>query len=230
MTHRAQMAVRAVAFDLDGLMFNTEDLYVRVADDMLTRRNLTLDMRLIHNMMGRPARVALPLMIDWYKLDESVEQLERETQDIFFRILPASLRPMPGLLDLLQELEQRGCAKAIATSSRRDYVDRVLEIAQLPAQFDFMLTADDVLHGKPDPEIYRTAAERFGVVPREMVVLEDSVNGCRAALAAEAITVAVPTEQSQHQEYPPVQLRASSLSDVRLWQLMFASPSDHRAV
>ena len=71
----------------------------------------------------------------------------------------------------------------MATSSRGDYVTQVLGQYQLTARFQFVLTSDDVARGKPAPDMYLLAAERHAVRPDEMLVLEDSEVGCRAAVA-----------------------------------------------
>jgi HAD superfamily hydrolase (TIGR01509 family) len=99
---------------------------------------------------------------------------------------------MPGLIDLLDWLEARGLPRAIATSSTASYVERVLAPHRLLSRFGFVLTADDVTQGKPAPEIYQKAASRFGHAANSMLVLEDSVNGLRAAKAAGARCVVVP--------------------------------------
>jgi HAD superfamily hydrolase (TIGR01509 family) len=213
----SERRVQAIAFDLDGLMFNTEEIYIDVAARMLQRRGHELDMRLIQQMMGRPARVGLPLMIEWYGLSDEVAALEEETQTIFELLLPQSLAPLPGLLELIERVDRLGLPKAIATSSRRHYLDYVLDLAQLPTQFDFVLTAEDVQHGKPDPEIYRRAAQQFGLPPAAMLVLEDSEHGCRAAMAAGAITVAVPGPHNALAKYPGVDLQIDCLNDPRLF-------------
>ncbi len=212
--------LRAVAFDLDGLMFNTEDLYTQVAEDLLLRRGRVLDAELLRQMMGLPARVGLPLMIRWYGLEDSVEQLELETQEIFEALLPVALAPMPGLLPLLELLDGLGIPKAIATSSRRSYLERVLTLANLPSVFDFCLTAEDVVDGKPHPEIYLKAAHCFGIDASRMLVLEDSEHGCQAAVAAAAITVAVPAAHNHPSDYPGIHLRAESLQDPRVHELI----------
>jgi pseudouridine 5'-phosphatase len=213
---RSDAEVQAVAFDLDGLMFNTEEIYIEVAEVMLRRRGRVLDMRLIHQMMGRPARTGLPIMIQWYDLDDDVETLEHETQEIFDQLLPQALAPQPGLLQLMEVVDSLHLPKAIATSSRRRYVERVLALADLPTRFDFYLTAEDVQHGKPHPEIYLRAAQRFGIQPARMMVLEDSEFGCQAGVAAGAVTIAVPGNHNAHAVYPSAALRAEVLNDAQV--------------
>ncbi len=211
-----QLSLAAVAFDLDGLMVNTEELFIQVGTQMITRRGFELDFDLLRQMMGRPSRVSLPLMIDWYGLSDSVEELEKETAETFQGLLSDQLSPMKGLLPLVQFLDENRIPKAIATSSRRSFVERVSEIISLPTEFDFVLSAEDVGNGKPDPEIYQLAAKRFGVAAERMMVLEDSEAGCQAALAASAFVVAVPGDHSVGHCYDGVQLIANSLADERI--------------
>ncbi|MFO0870113.1 MAG: HAD-IA family hydrolase [Pirellulales bacterium] len=204
---------QAVVFDLDGLMFNTEELYFDVGTELLRRRGKELTHDLLNQMMGRPSPIALQIMIDWHQLDATVGQLQQETDEIFAQILSARLAPMPGLIPLLTALEAQQIPKAIATSSRRSFVDRVLGHFGWAERFSFVLTAEDVTVGKPHPEIYQKAAARLGLLPSETLVLEDSQNGCRAAVAAGAIAVAVPGDHSRHHDFTGASWIAASLAD-----------------
>ncbi len=211
---------KAVVFDLDGLMFNTEELYQHVGGEILRRRGKTFAAELLDAMMGRPADVALQLMIDAHQLDATVEQLSAETDEIFGGLLDERLELMPGLIELLSALEEAGVPKAIATSSGPGFVADVLGRFDLAPRFRFILTCDDIRHGKPDPEIYLLAAQRFGLPAARVVVLEDSQNGCRAAVAAGAIAVAVPGGHSRRHDFAGATLVAESLADPRLWELL----------
>jgi HAD superfamily hydrolase (TIGR01509 family) len=211
---------RAVVFDLDGLMFNTEDLYQFVGGELLRRRGHVFTGELLDRMMGRPGRVALSIMIEHHGLEATVEQLTAETDEIFPAILDARLAPMPGLVELLAALEAAGIPKAIATSSRRSFVDDVLGRFDFGPRFRFILSAEDVVEGKPDPEIYLTAAKRHDVLPSEMLVLEDSQNGCRAAVRAGAVAVAVPGGHSRTHDFTGAMLVAESLADRRIYGLL----------
>src|SRR5439155_8315193 len=99
---------------------------------------------------------------------------------------------MPGALDLLNRLDALQLPKAIATSSGREYVQHMFGPHGLLERFAFVLTAEDVTHGKPHPEIFATAAARFGLTPAEVLVIEDSIHGICAAKAAGARVILVP--------------------------------------
>ena len=206
----------AAIFDLDGLMFNTEELYHHVGGEMLRRRGKQLTEDLLDKMMGRQSREALQIMIDWHDLDDTAEELEAETDDIFGEILGTELRPMPGLMELLDQLEGRSVPKAIATSSRRPFAVTMLEKYDLLPRFTFLLTAEDIELGKPNPQIYHRSAETLGIQTAEMMVLEDSSNGCKAAVASGSYAVAVRANHNQHLAFPGAALVANSLADKRI--------------
>lgn len=210
--------LEAVAFDMDGLMFNTEALYAQVGGEMLRRRGKQVTRELLNKMMGRPSAAALQIMIDWHQLDDSIAQLELETEEILIDLMATQLAPLPGLLDLLESLDRAAIPCAVATSSRRVFVDRALELTKLTDRFQFVLSCEDITHGKPAPEIYLKAASRFAVAPSRMMVLEDSHIGSRAAVAAEAWTVAVPGEHSHDHDFSHVAWVARSLADPGIYE------------
>jgi len=210
----------AVTFDMDGLMFNSEDVYTLAGTELLARRECSFTPELKDAMMGLPPRAAFEVVIDWHRLEEPWEALAAESDEIFLGLLGGRLTTMPGLLELLAALETAGIPKAIATSSGRRLTEACLVPFQLAPRFRFILTSADITRGKPDPEIYLLAAQRFRVPPAKMLVLEDSQNGCCAAAAAGAFTVAVPGEHSRRQDFGAANLVIESLADRRLYVVL----------
>jgi HAD superfamily hydrolase (TIGR01509 family) len=215
-----QTPLRAVTFDLDGLMFNTEEMYQEVDRIILARRGKPPSNELLDQMMGRKALVALQLMIDWHQLSDTAEELLVESREILTRLWPARLAPMPGLMALLEALEEADIPKGIATSSDRKTVTGMLLRFQLEPRFSFVLTGDCTEHSKPAPDIYQLAAEKHGVRPEEMLVLEDSQLGCQAGVAAGAYTVAVPCGRSHSHDFAGTRLVAQGLTDERIYQAL----------
>lgn len=211
--------VRAVAFDFDGLMINSEDLYRESGADMIRSRGKEPDDAVFAAMMGRTNQDALTILKQWYGFADSVEELFAETERRMNALLTVRLRTMPGLLEFLDHLESKAIPKAVTTSATLPYLQRCLGQLHLASRFAFYVTSEDVRQGKPDPEIYLSAAERFGVSPSELLVLEDSNNGSLAAVAAGTLAVAVPNEHSGTIQ-ADVHLVANSLSDPRLWDLI----------
>ncbi len=214
-------APRAVVFDLDGLLIDTECTFAEAARVVLARRGATLDPAFFATMMGTPGRDALPRFRERYGITESLEVLAAEYKAAFAAVLAgARAALMPGAMQLIQRLEQAGVPKAIATSSSREYVDAIFRPHGLLDRFAFVLTCDDVTHGKPDPEVYTLAAKTFGMATQSLVVLEDSINGLRAAKAAGCRCVVVPHEQTPRAELSAADLVAPNLTAPELFQLV----------
>jgi HAD superfamily hydrolase (TIGR01509 family) len=159
-------------------------------------------------------------MIRWHSLDTTWKELAAESEEIYLKLLEQRLAPMPGLIELLTALEKAHIPKAIGTSSSRRSLEAILSRFAMEPRFQFTLTAEDITRGKPDPEIYLKAAARFGILPSQMLVLEDSQTGCRAAAAAGALVAAVPGEHSIRQDFSAATLVLSSLANRRLYQLL----------
>lgn len=211
---------RAVVFDMDGLMFNTEDVYFQVGSELLRRRGCEFTRELSDAMMGRPPQPSFETMIQWHSLTDTWQTLVVESEELFIGLLDSCLAPMPGLLALLDRLESAGIPKAICTSSSRRVLTEVLARFNMEPRFQFTLTAQDIVNGKPNPEIYQKAADRLGLKPREMLVLEDSQAGCQAAAAAGAFAVAVPGEHSARQDFSVASLVIRSLADPQLYEVL----------
>ncbi len=212
--------IRAVVFDFDGLMVNTEEVFQLSGTELLRRRGKEPTPAVFHGMMGRRSQEALAYLIEIMQLDDTVEQLQQESTEIFFTLLDDILQPMPGLFQLLEAIDRRGLPKAVATSSERAYLEQLLGRIDLLDRFDTLLTAEDVTHGKPHPEIYLTAASPLGVQPAEMLVLEDSVMGTKAAAAAGAHIISVPHQHSAHFSFADAKGIASSLVDPIIMRLI----------
>lgn len=220
--------IRAVCFDLDGLMFNTEVIFNEVGHELLRRRGKNMTAELITSMMGRRAIEAVQVMIDWHDLPDSPDTLIDESQILFFELARDRLEAMPGLYELLSAIENSKLPKGVATSSTRPYLEKILGRFALLDRFHSILTAEDVTIGKPHPEIYLKAAARLGVCPEEMLVLEDSQAGTNAAAAAGAFAVSVPHEHSASHDFSRASLVAHSLHDPRVISLVSDSESVRR--
>ncbi|HEV3120817.1 MAG TPA: HAD family phosphatase [Isosphaeraceae bacterium] len=213
-------SLRAVVFDLDGLMFDSEALYHRVASALLAARGKEFTPEMMRTMLGRRAAEVTSVLREMAGLEESVEEILAETRSRFYALMDTEVRYMPGLEILLDHLRALGLPLAVATSSRRSYAERLLGGHGLLERFEFLLTSEDVMRGKPDPEIYLSAAARFGVAPVAMAVLEDSPPGIAAARAAGAFAIAVPHEHSPASGLAEAHLIVSRLDDPALLGLL----------
>jgi HAD superfamily hydrolase (TIGR01509 family) len=208
-----QQVIHAVAFDMDGLLLNTEDLYEEVTKELLLRRGRTFREDVRRKMIGLPAPKAYQVLIESERLEETWQELHEDTERIFDAILETRLQTLQGVEETLQAVKNKGLPKCVATSSTRAFALRALEIVGVLDQLDFVVTAEEVPRGKPYPDIYLEAAKRMGVETQKMLVLEDSENGTKAGVSAGAYVISVPNRHTQEGEFQGAQWIAKSLKD-----------------
>ena len=216
--------IRAVAFDLDGLIFNTEEVFHRAAKELIESRGRIMPPDLCRRMMGKRQAEAFQVFSEMVDIDEPLEDLIEESEALFFRFLDVHLDLMPGVRELLDQLDELQIPRAVTTSSMRDYADDLLERFDLMGRFDLRLAAEDVTLGKPHPEIYLTAASRLNAYPDELLVLEDSETGSQAGAAAGAFVVSVPHEHSREHDFSVANLVANTLRDPALYRALAHRP------
>ena len=208
--------ILAVAFDLDGLMFDTEALFFRVASEMVQARGKTFHVDIMRAMIGRQPSESGMALKTLAGLEEDPDFLMAEATERFMALVDTAVQPTPGLIHLLDLLDGRAMPLAVATSSHRKYAERLLDRHKLIDRFALILAREDVTRHKPDPEIYATVAARFGIEPASLLVLEDTPTGLAAAKAAGAFGVAVPHEHSPASDLQAADLIVARLDDPNL--------------
>ncbi len=212
--------IKAVVFDMDGLMLNTEDIFDISGRQLLERRGLQMTDEIHQSMLGRRPDEAFQALKDLTGIADSIDDLHEETKQLFAEAAKHHLDAMPGLFELLDRIEYLGLPKAVATSSPRTYLQDMLNEFGLLPRFQFALTAEDVIHGKPHPEIYQQAIQKLNVRPSQTLVLEDSETGTKAAAAAGAFTVSVPNPHTAAGDFSMASRIVTSLHDDQLLNLL----------
>ncbi len=186
--------IKAIIFDFDGLLVNTEELLGIAFDKFLKRKGKTMANEDHAVMMGRPAMVNMNYLKDKYGLEGTAEDLLAERRKISAEIFEGRIALMEGVEELLERMRGWNLKYAIASGGRREIILPSLKRFAIDGMFLAVVTADDLVNsgGKPDPEVFLIAAERLGVKPDECVVLEDAANGIEAAKAAGMKAIFVP--------------------------------------
>ena len=186
-------AIGAVAFDMDGLMFDTEKLAHELWTAAGLKNGWEIRPEILMRLVGQSGPAGRRLMAEAYGTEFPYDAIRASRLDLeaaYFRDKEVPLKT--GLLDLLSFFESKHVPMAVATSTARYRVMPLLRKAGIFGRFAFVICGDEVEKTKPDPEIYLKAAARLGVEPGSCLVLEDSLAGIAAAHAAGAIPVMIP--------------------------------------
>jgi HAD superfamily hydrolase (TIGR01509 family) len=213
--HSPPPSLQAIVFDLDGLMADSEPLAEWAWKQTLARYGHALDDQTFRDILGMRVSDSARFLCRRFPLPVSPEEALAERERLFLEAVPTRLRACPGLYPLLDELDARGLPLGIATSGHRRYVALALQTLGLEGRFRAVATGDDVVRGKPAPDIYLLASERLGVPPIYCLALEDAPLGAQSACAAGMVCLAVPNPRTAPSDFPSACRIFSSLHEVR---------------
>ena len=183
----------AVVFDNDGLTLDTETVWTRGEEALFARRGLEFTQTHKLELVGTAAPVAagkLAAMLGAEPGDGAA--IYGELRELVLAELAQGCAPMPGAVDLLAALRQRGVPLGLCSNSPRAFVDLALRVSGLESAFDATLAGDEVAHPKPAPDPYRAVCAALGATPADCVALEDSPTGAESARAAGLHVIGVP--------------------------------------
>ncbi|MDB5444492.1 MAG: hydrolase, haloacid dehalogenase-like family [Phenylobacterium sp.] len=208
--------VKAVVFDMDGLLVDSESLYrdalIATAGDM----GVALPLDVVKRMIGHTWPGSARVLADHFGAAFDTDRLRTRSVERFYELAEAGVALKSGVREILDYLDQAGLPRGVVTSSRRKEVEHHLGDHGLLERFHFILAQGEYPRPKPDPAPYQAAAERLGLDPGDCLALEDSHNGVRAAAAAGMMTIMVPDLLDPTDEMHALCIRiAADLHEVR---------------
>jgi beta-phosphoglucomutase family hydrolase len=210
---------KALIFDMDGLMLDSEPLYQEAWAAAAQELGYTIDAELYMSLVGRSSAEADRMFIQIFGDTFPVQAFNQRWDELWRELIKSKgIALQPGLLPLLDWVEHKAMPKAVGTSSNRAEAEACLSLAGIRDRFSILVTVDQVAAGKPAPDIFLEAARRLETAPEQCLVLEDSNAGVQAAQAAGMAVVMVPDLQEPTEATRAIaQQILPSLHEVLAW-------------
>ncbi|PUB12260.1 HAD family hydrolase [Paenisporosarcina sp. OV554] len=204
--------IKAVIFDFDGLIIDTETVWYEAFREALYQFEVDLTIEQFALVIGTDDAVLDKYILDNIKESSTISEIKELASKLFHeKIGQPILRE--GVLDYLITAKEAGIKIGLASSSKRNWVEKFLMQLHILPYFEVIKTRDDVTTVKPDPELYLQAIKALGVQPEEAVAFEDSLNGLKAARAAGLKCVIFPNPVTTNLAFEDFSLRLFSMAE-----------------
>ena len=185
---------RALLFDLDGTLAETDSLHLPTWVDVLGPYGIEVDERFYKDSLsGRSNSKIVQDLLPCLSAEEGRKLAD--AKEASFRERAHELEPLPGLLDFMKEGKSRGFSLALVTNAPEENVEAILLALELKEFFDEVVLSDEVGPVKPDPAPYKAALDKLGVSPEKALAFEDSTSGISSSVAAGIPTVGIASTQ-----------------------------------
>ena len=182
----------AVIFDMDGIIFDTERLYIESWKAVGEEFGLENVVEMAYKIIGVNETMSRKVFTEYYQGTKDYDLSRKRLSEVFHSRYDGRIPVKPGVREILAFLKERKIPIALASSTRIETVQRELKEAGLYQAFDHIIGGDMIKQSKPAPDIFLAAAQKLGAAPENCYVLEDSHNGIRAAAAAGMHPIMVP--------------------------------------
>jgi beta-phosphoglucomutase len=205
----------AVIFDMDGVLIDTYHAHFQSWLMVAEREGLHFTEAEFAPTFGRTSREIIPYFWGEGRLNNEQIAAIDDAKEAFFReIISKDFSAMPGVKELLAELHRDGFKLAIGSSAPRESVEMVIDRLDAGRWFEASVSGKDVVHGKPNPQVFLLAAERLGVAPSRCAVVEDAPPGIEAAHAAGMKAVGLVSTGRTREELSRVDLLVAKLDEL----------------
>jgi HAD superfamily hydrolase (TIGR01509 family) len=214
---------RGALFDWDGTVVDSCAAHEESWMQLAREEHLHLTRKMFRLSFGCTNKVIIPNAYKWTRDPAEVERLSLRKEVIYREIIAshsnATDYALPGAIELLRALKKAGIPCAVGSSAPRANIDQLAGLLGIADCFRELVTAENVSHGKPDPEVFLKGAKAIGIDPQDCVVFEDAVHGIEAAKSGSMKGVAVLTSHPKESFVGKADLIVNRLTDVSLADL-----------
>lgn len=212
--------MQAFIFDMDGVIIDSEPIHNKVIAEKLSKHNINVANINFDKLIGMASSEVFSYFIKTYNLPYTAEQMTKDHMIEFKNYIKAHhLRPIEGIIPLLDELTKRQIPLAIASSSPLNIIQFVVKCFNIEHYFQILISGEDLPQSKPAPDIYLKTAKQLNIPPKACVVLEDSTNGTIAAKKADMFCIGFKNLNSGNQDLSLADLIVNKISEINLNKL-----------
>ncbi|MEM9226407.1 MAG: HAD family phosphatase [Verrucomicrobiota bacterium] len=186
--------LQGALFDWDGIVIDSSSAHEAGWERLAEEEGRELPPDHFIKGFGRKNTVIIPQILQWTHEPEEIARLDARKEALYREVLrQRGIAPLPGVRELLVELQAAGIPCSVGSSTSRENIEMIMQITGLTGYFSAIASAEDVHHGKPDPEVFQVAAQKINRDPENCVVFEDALHGIEAGLSAGCKVVGVGT-------------------------------------
>ncbi|MBL7723625.1 MAG: HAD family hydrolase [Chitinophagaceae bacterium] len=212
---------KVIIFDMDGVILDSEKLYMDLNMEWFKKIGIKITVQEYQKWIGASAKKFWTYLKEKNSLAESTETYIMQEKELKHQMLAnAFLAPMPGIVSLFGLLKQNGFTLAIASSGLRKNINLILSKLAIDEYFDLIVSGEQVVRGKPEPDIFVSVAEHYQVIPNTCIVVEDSTNGVTAAKAAGMYCIGFYNPNSGNQDLSKADMVIKTFTDESLIKLI----------
>jgi HAD superfamily hydrolase (TIGR01509 family) len=209
--------MKAVIFDMDGVIIDSEPLHVMADNEILKHSGITVPEGYFDRFAGWTLQSMWEEIRKDYHIDKSVEEIVELQLPFKLELLrEGDYRPIPGIVDLMEKIGEMGLPIAIASSSPVQFIDAVLEKLGLKKYVQFWVSGEEVSRSKPEPDIFLKVAEMLKVNPADCLVIEDSASGIIAAKRAGMKCIGYRNHNSGNQDLSEADIIVENINEIDL--------------
>lgn len=209
--------MKAFIFDMDGVIIDSEPMHNAVIRKLMQHYHVDVTDAYIYSFSG----LTVQNMVSKVKKEKGLDIALNDFVEEYYRSILQHVREndvtaIEGIKELLEQLRKKSIPTAVASSSPKNFIEANINKLGFDKYFEFLMSGNEVTHGKPAPDIYLAAAKKLSAEPKDCVVLEDSHNGVLAAKAAGMICIGFNNPSSGIQDLSMADIRVDKINQIDL--------------
>jgi len=210
--------MKAVIFDLDGVIIDSEPIYLQINKKVLHHFGIASSTEDFNQSVGMTTVGTFTMLKEKYQFPYTIEELVAYHHEVVWDTFTnLNAEPIDGIRELLTTLKEHKIPMAVASSSPKKVINVIINKFELKEYFNYIVSGEEVSHGKPAPDIFLATAKQLAIAPADCVVIEDSKNGLIAAKKAGMTCIGFQNLNSGNQDLSQADLIVDAITEIDIF-------------